>query len=79
MVLFSRFHSGTVVAGLNILPHAGIKMTKGEKNDHFKLNIQTPPQLKMFLKEYCESPFQGDFKNDITIEFLCRNDGEIRC
>ena len=32
-----------------------------------------------FSKTYSESPLHGDVKNCITVEFSCRNDGEIRC
>ena len=29
------------------------------------------------MKPYSESPFPGDLKNGITIEFSCRNDEEM--
>ena len=36
-------------------------------------------KLQKNWKPYLECPFQVDFTNDITIEFSCRNNGEVWC
>ena len=47
-----------------------ISMAKLEKIIIFNSLFRPLPKLKMFLKAYSESPFNGDLKNGITINFL---------
>ena len=73
-VLFSRsFNFDTVVRGLNISPHASIKMTK-LKNMIFNSLFRS---LFDLFESIFWKPFSWSFKNGITIEFSCKNDGEV--
>ena len=63
----------------SVLSLPGYLVLKKWGNYNFKLHIQTSLKTPMFFKTHSASPFHGDFKNAITFEFSCRNDGEIRC
>ena len=50
---------------------------KSGTNLIFKLDFYTLSKTQKKLKLYLESYNHVDFKNGITIEFSCRNNGEI--
>ena len=53
-------------------------LNKRMKLDHDAVSASGPFMSKSHevTKAYSESPFRGDLKNGMVIEFSCRNDGE---